>query len=829
MYCIVLFFIITLQCEIRNFTRGLRPRRDFLSHLPYPSHPSKLNRQPQTICSARQTEMKTSNASTTFNASAEMRRRAHLLALLLLPILPAFGAGSPDYASPADSIPISGYDLDELEVVAEKPLIQADGSKLSFNFDADPSVKGLTLNDALRKVPMVSVDGEGNIRINGQSSFKIYVNGREDPSLTANYKNIFKAIPASSVLKVEVITEPGAKYDAEGTAGILNLVTVSRNSTDGYSGSIAGTFSKQQSGTSLYGRMRSGRLALSGNLNYYNSSIFSEVNRNTGSNHTEYLGTDNPFSTINIIRQNVAWDYLGGGINMSYDLSDRDLLTANVNATYTYARLKRGGGATFMVMDSSDEITGICERDLFGGIKNLNLTAGAAWEHDFGPEGRKMILSYLFSHGFEYLDADLTESESEGYTGVTPYEAFSNHGDINEHTVQLDYVHPLKKENNTIEAGVKGIFRRNPAKAHTLRGISPGEIIEDLSFHSDITQRQDIYAVYASYTGQFGAFSPMAGVRYEHTDMGLTYHYGNYTDFTNRLNDVVPNAALTWIFSQSSNLRLAYQMRISRPTLKQVNPSFDTYIPGIVDTGNPDLSSERSNKVGLTYTNFGRIIGGNIGVEYATISNAISQYAYSEGSTIINTFANIGKDNSFSLFGFANWNIIKDMQFSLNLRATRHSLSATVPHTILDEEGMETINRKLSNAGWVWDWGANWNYSFPCKLKVYAYGGSRTHDYFLQGTRNGWYYYGIGIGRDFLRDDQLNVTLSASNFFQKRMAFKTYTETENMRNLFTFYNQNWNVGVTLTWNFGNLKTDVKKTSRNIMNDDKSTVTGNSMM
>ena len=100
-----------------------------------------------------------------------------------------------------DSIEGSYYDLEDLIVVADKPIVQTDGAKLTYNLEEDPSTKGNTLLDALRKVPMVSVDGENKIRINGQENFKIYVNGKEDPSLTANYDQIFKAMPADAVEK----------------------------------------------------------------------------------------------------------------------------------------------------------------------------------------------------------------------------------------------------------------------------------------------------------------------------------------------------------------------------------------------------------------------------------------------------------------------------------------------------------------------------------------------------------------------------------------------------------------------------------------------------
>ncbi|MDE6422024.1 MAG: hypothetical protein K2K95_01240, partial [Muribaculaceae bacterium] len=255
--------------------------------------------------------------------------KAHTNILSILLMLPTMAVGAPleeptttltgtqqpqrkKTETSTDTIPLS-IDLDDLEVVASRPIIKSDGAKLSYDLKEDISSKGLTLSDALRKVPMVTVDGEGNIRINGQDNFKIYVNGKEDPSISANYKDLFKAMPAEAVMKVEVITEPGAKYDAEGTAGILNLVTISRNTTDGYSASFNASFTKQQSGVSAYGRMKHGRLSMSANINYANGSIFPQTNWNE--NNVENLSSEAVRYQYNKLQQKVGWDYIGGGLN----------------------------------------------------------------------------------------------------------------------------------------------------------------------------------------------------------------------------------------------------------------------------------------------------------------------------------------------------------------------------------------------------------------------------------------------------------------------------------------------------------------------------------
>lgn len=710
----------------------------------------------------------------------------------------------------ADTIP--SINLDDLEVVATRPVVQSDGAKLTYNMDEDISVKGQTLSDALRKVPMVSVDGEGNIKINGQDNFKIYVNGKEDPALTSQYKNIFKAMPADAVLKVEVITEPGAKYDAEGTAGILNLVTITKNSTDGYSGSINVGFSKSQAGVSLYGRMKHGKLSMSANLNYADAHLFYQSNWNE--NNIENSSPDFRYQ-YNKLQQKVVWDYLGGGLNVSYDLSEKDLLTANVNFTNMDADLLKGGYSIFKVWDTDHRLVGSARRDLKGELTNTTLNAGTAWQHSFNSEGDKLILSYLFNHGYDYLGASLIESESEGVQVVSPYEYTSNKGNTNEHTVQLDYMKAFAEGKHSLDAGGKVVLRRNPAIAYTLwqQGLTEEDAAP--SDRSDIVQKQDIYSAYLSYSGRFGHLSATAGLRYEHTRMGIDFKEGLEPDFTNHLNDLVPNAALSYNFTEASALRLAYQMRISRPSLKQVNPYEFIYIPTIIEKGNPDLSSERANKITLTYSNFGRTFGGNIGFELSSIGNAISQFTYNVDDITYSTYANIGHNRSFAVFGLFNWSPLQNLQLSANARLTRQMLSSKSPD--------------LSNAGWNVNYGANANYTLPDRFRLSLYGGQSTRNYNLQGWQDGWYYYGIALSKGFLKNEALTLTLSANQFLQSKMSFTAYVNTENMINRFTFYNRNWNVGISLSWNFGSLKSDVKKTSRRIENDDKSSVSGQSIM
>lgn len=700
-----------------------------------------------------------------------------------------------------DSINGSTYNLDDIVVVADRPVIQSDGSKLTYNMEEDTSSKGLTLSDALRKVPMVNVDGEGNISINGQSNFKIYLNGKEEPSLSANYKTIFKAMPAESVVKIEVITEPGAKYDAEGTGGILNLVTISKSASDGYTANLSLSMMRLQSGASLYGRVKKNRLALSANIDYANGYIFRQ--KHSSESEVENRLSEELRTVRNIMKQNVGWNYASGNINLSYDLTESDLITADFSIMNMHGGLGKGSQTIYEAFSNTGIRTGYMQSGIDASISNASLNAGAAWQHSFRKDAR-LVIAYRFDNGSNNMKFVTSPTEYEGVLVSSPYMNTLNDGHNNEHTVQIDYVNPFDNNRHTLETGGKLIFRRNPANSYTYQGLSEESSKE--TEISDITQKQDVYAAYLSYAGHFGQLNANAGVRYEHTAMGIDFHTGATPDFLNHLNDVVPNIALTYIFSHSSNLRLSYQMRISRPSLDQVNPFPINYMPGIIECGNSNLESERANKVTLTYTNFSRIIGGNVALEYASVNNAISRYVYIDGENVVNTYANIGHNRQLALSGFLNWNIISGMQLSVNGR--------------LSHVGLKSFSPELSNKGLSVNYGANWNYSLPSRLRFSVYGGQSTRNYTLQGWRSGWYYYGVGVSQEFFKRNPMTLSINAGNFLQSSTHYRSLTTTETTTTRTCYTNSNWNIGISLSWTIGKLKDDVKKTSTSINNDDR---------
>lgn len=701
-----------------------------------------------------------------------------------------------------DTVPSLYDELDEFVLTAKKETIKSDGAKLTYDMEQDQTSKGQSLLDALRKIPMVSVDGQDNIYIKGSQNFRVYVNGKEDPMLTANAKTVFKAMPAESVSKIEVITEPGAKYDAEGTGGILNLITERKQSKDGYAGSASVSFSSQNSGASLYGRMKYGKVTADANINYANNSV--QKQSSTSTQETLYLDRDDNYRQVVDMKQSFTFDYIGAGLNLSWEPSDRDLISFGADVTDVDADVRHLDLTTDMFTRSGALLWSTVQT-VRGSMQNLGSSGNISYRRLFDDKGQSFTAAYRFSFSKNPWDLRYSNSVGSGDALIAPAQRNIKDTYQREHTATIDYSNPLADGKHTVEAGAKGIFRRNSALNNSFEGTDAESMQAVPAEDGDTRQVQDVYALYASYTGAFDKISVTAGMRYEHTYMGLDFIGSTHGNFRRHLNDAVPNASVTYMFGPATNLRLAYQMRISRPGISQLDPSTFKLTQNMWRKGNPDLESEKYNSVSLTYTNFGRVLGGNIGISYSQADNTIEEYNVFEDNVITETYGNFGKKRRAEVSGFLNWNITGNMSLTVN---------GSVDYT-------DIVSGKLGfrNHGWNASYGASFNYSGPWRMKYSLYGGQSTGDITLQGHSDGWYYYGLGISKSFLKDDALTLSVNAGNFLTKYTDYRSVVRTENTRLASVWRNRSWNVGVSLSWNFGHLQDRVKKTDANLENDD----------
>lgn len=726
----------------------------------------------------------------------------------VLALLALATAGTMKAQEPADSVAVPLFDeLDEVVIAADRPVMHTDGAKLTYNVDEDPAAASSTAMDILKKVPQVSVDGDGNVRLNGSGAFKFQVNGLDNPMLKQYAGQVLEAMPASAIVKIEVITEPGAKEDAEGTAGIINIITERTRSSDGYNGRIALQGGNRTLTPSLYGIVKKNKFTISANVNYQWG-----FSPQKGENHTDitYLDPAAAGRLSSVIGQQAKHHYLGGNINMSWEPNARNLFTAGGDVMYLDANLNRLYGTTDM-FSPAGQLLWSFRQDGNGAFKIFNLSANASYRHNFSLEGSNyLVLSYLFNYGRDNISLFRNYQGVANYTPEYDYESSRSKTFDRGHTVQADYANDFRSQHHLMEVGAKGIFRHNTALSSYAYGNRPDGLTVFPDESGNILQPQRIYSGYASYTGTFDPLAVVAGLRYEHTLMGITDRLDAARSFRNRLNDWVPNAALTWNFSAMSNIRLAYQMRISRPSIEQVNPYSLSFSPYEVREGNPDLTSEHNHIVSLKYSAFGKKLGGTVGVEYNVADNAIASFTYlrqQDGiNTVVTSYANVGRRQNVALTGFFNWNIIRNMSLAINGR---------LAYNMLNDPGTG-----FRHNGWSGNIGGNWNYSVADVYKFSAYAAWNSRSIAVQGYSTGYYYYGLSAARDFLADKSLTLSISANNFLQKEMKFTSHTATPNIITDTVGKSLNaWSLNVSVSWKFGSLNASVKKTGVELNNDD----------
>ena len=719
----------------------------------------------------------------------------------------------------ADSI-FKSLELQGVEIVKQKALVKSDIDKITYNIEDDPDSKSNSTLEMLRKVPMVTVDGEDKIQVNGSSSFKIYVNSKPNQMMSNNPSEVLKSMPASSIKRIEVITNPGPKYDAEGVGGILNIITHGK-SIEGYTATFNANASNQGLGGGAYTTIKSGKLTMSANLNY---SYFDRPTTYSGSTRKTLSNISSSSSDIESFG---STDYHGdskyGSIEASYEIDTLRLLTASFDL---YGGSSKGSGSTSVLATSPLNGNHLYSYNTLRHSKSnyAYIDGGIDYQRTFSVEDRLFTLSYKIGSEPDASDSYTDYADLRAADGWEKFldrlKSQHNDGSENtiEHTFQVDYTTPFAKH-HTIETGLKYILRNNTSEDDRYELD-----VLDSEHSSHYKHRNDILAAYLGYGLKIKKFSGRLGLRYEHTLQDVEYKLGPGADFKQHFNDFVPSASLGYKLGQTTNLRLGYNMRIYRPGIWYLNPYLDDSTPTNISQGNPNLSSEKSHTISLNFSKFTPKFNISLSPQYTFTNNSIENVVkmmrdtdipglkHPTGMDVLYTsYENIGRSQSFHLSSYVNWNASKNTRVYMNSRLS---------YTDMDDGGT------MSNCGWtLFAYGGaqqtlpkNWNIS--CNL--YAY----TPSIMLQGRGSSYSNYTVSVQKSWMKK-RLNLTLSASNFLKKYKTFD-YRTTDTY-----FEAANWSRNVaqrftlTVSYRIGELKASVRKAERSISNDDVKSGGGNS--
>lgn len=711
-------------------------------------------------------------------------------------------------------------ELGQIEVVAQKPLVKADVDKIEYNIQDDPDSQSNSLLEMLRKVPLVTVDGEDNIKVNGSSSFKVYVNGRPNNMMSNNPTEVLKSMPANSIKHIEVITNPGPKYDAEGVGGILNIVTVG-SGMEGYTATFSGNVSNNGGGGSLFSTVQKGKLTVSARYNYDYSKQPKSHSGGTRTTLPERL-TEHSSDVLYENSNKGNHRFHAGSLEASYEIDTLRLVSMSFGLWGGGYRGDRDGHQ----LGSHPSLGELYEYATVGRTKNswFSIDGGIDYQRLFHTQNRMLTFSYKINTNPSTSD-DYTDYVNK--TAVPEWEDFIHrltnlHTDgkqhTTEHTFQVDYTTPIGKL-HTIEGGVKYILRDNAADNDRYEQTSDSPEADyafDEEYSSHYKHQNDILAAYLGYGLKWKKLSGRLGLRYEFTHQEVKYLLGKGEDFQKDFNDLVPSASIGYQLTDLSNLRLGYNMRIYRPGIWYLNPYLDDSNPSNLSQGNPNLNSEKSHNLNLSYSNFTQKFNLNVGIHYSFTNNSIEHVNTLMQDTEIpglqnptgkevlySTYYNMGKNRTVGLNGYINWNATSNTRLYLNINGSYVYI-----------KGAEN----LKNDGWTMFAFGGIQQTLPKDWRISLNLMGQTPWIMLQGKGSRFFDYNLSVNKSFLKK-RLTLSAYASNFFKKYKRNSSHLEDVNfVQDSYNRYTRQ-RFGFSISYRIGELKASVKKAARSISNDD----------
>lgn len=711
-------------------------------------------------------------------------------------------------------------ELGQIEVVAQKPLVKADVDKIEYNIQDDPDSQSNSLLEMLRKVPLVTVDGEDNIKVNGSSSFKVYVNGRPNNMMSNNPTEVLRSMPANSIKHIEVITNPGPKYDAEGVGGILNIVTVG-SGMEGYTATFSGNVSNNGGGGSLFSTVQKGKLTVSARYNYDYSKQPKSHSGGTRTTLPERL-TEHSSDVLYENSNKGNHRFHAGSLEASYEIDTLRLVSMSFGLWGGGYRGDRDGHQ----LGSHPSLGELYEYATVGRTKNswFSIDGGIDYQRLFHTQNRMLTFSYKINTNPSTSD-DYTDYVNK--TAVPEWEDFIHrltnlHTDgkqhTTEHTFQVDYTTPIGKL-HTIEGGVKYILRDNAADNDRYEQTSDSPEADyafDEEYSSHYKHQNDILAAYLGYGLKWKKLSGRLGLRYEFTHQEVKYLLGKGEDFQKDFNDLVPSASIGYQLTDLSNLRLGYNMRIYRPGIWYLNPYLDDSNPSNLSQGNPNLNSEKSHNLNLSYSNFTQKFNLNVGIHYSFTNNSIEHVNTLMQDTEIpglqnptgkevlySTYYNMGKNRTVGLNGYINWNATSNTRLYLNINGSYVYI-----------KGAEN----LKNDGWTMFAFGGIQQTLPKDWRISLNLMGQTPWIMLQGKGSRFFDYSLSVNKSFLKK-RLTLSAYASNFFKKYKRNSSHLKDVNfVQDSYNRYTRQ-RFGFSISYRIGELKASVKKATRSISNDD----------
>jgi ferric enterobactin receptor len=699
-------------------------------------------------------------------------------------------------------ISVSAAILDEVLVTGERALIEEKVDRLVYNAENDDLSKGGDASDILRKVPLLQVDLEGNVSIRGQSNITVLIDNKPSTIVASSVADALKMIPADQIVKVEVITSPSAKYDAEGSGGIINIIT-KKNKMQGYYLNLNTGVGIRGSNLGLTGSLRKGKFGMSlggyGRLFYNKSEI-------TGSQATVLNGLTNLTEQFATSSDNLIFGRYN--LTMDYDIDNTQFLSGGIRygvRSFAKEQLQTTDLYNDAILQNS------ILRSIDENRPSNSIDVNLDYLKVFKPQ-QEWSISTLYSR--TDMNENFTSDNLDANNSILSSLKNESKNLNQELTFQTDYTTPIK-DNQIFEVGAKTIFRLvNSDFAYFLADANSVYVSDETRPSGVLDYQQNVTAAYATYTYSTpNKYTFKGGLRWEQTAITASQN-GEAIDVPN-YNNIVPTLNMSKSFANFTTVKLGYNRRIQRPGLQQLNPNFNTVNAQSISVGNANLRPELTDNIELGYSRMIKKSYLNISLFGRITDNAINQITYPLDSlpgVILTTFQNIGSEKALGANIFMNLNLTDKWTVNGGVDTYYAMLEGQV--RAADGTTQATTNQGFNFGGRLMS-----QYKLNDGWSLQAFTFMRGRQVQLQGIRGGFGMYSIGVNKDFA-NKKGSIGFSADNFAGKgwnvhsEMVSPTFTQSNDM----LLYNRN--VKINFTYKFGKLDfVEPGKKTKSVNNTD----------
>lgn len=694
--------------------------------------------------------------------------------------------------------------LKEVEVVAQGSQMHFDIDKKVFSVDQNISAAGGSASDVLKNIPSVTVDNEGNVSLRKDGNVEVWINGKASGLTADNRAQVLQQLPAESIESVEIMTNPSAKFNPEGSAGIINIV-MKKNRKAGYYGSVSG-------GTTYPDGGKLGK-NLGASINYSSSKVDAYVNLGyramsfKGGGTTNRTNFDAKDSTL--LNQNYSMKNSFSGLFMRAGI-DYHLDTKNTLSLSGFGMAGSGNSETntnYLLTDQLTDPAAILRnysRNNTGKGTRPSLNMNLDYRHEFDKKGTNLNASLSYSHHNRTSDNTYVMNDvlaSSNNSNISQ----STDGENKELEFKVDYTNKLT-ENSKLEAGWQSNVSN---RLSTSTGINNVGNITIPSYYDNFDYNEQIHAGYLTYGNRIDKFSYQLGLRAEYMEKKSTNTTKAITNTgvdtaqaipSKTLFHLFPSVYLSYNLPNNAELQLNYTNRVNRPRGQQINPYRNFSDSTNITYGNPDLAPQYSSSMELNFVKSWDAQSLSASAYYHSTDNVIENVRFLHNGVMESTFMNIAKSQNTGLELIAKNRLFRILSLTSSLNLYYSKLDSAIYKNPYNNSIQTTIPGQSD-----FSWSANVLANF---LLTKTFSGQITAEYessqlIAQGKENAKYTVDLGVRKTFF-DRKLSLSMNVRDLLNSDKNKSTTSGSGFYQNSSSYFHGRM-FGVTLSYNFGNMK------------------------